>query len=77
MSWPAKGGQRGHGAMGLETLCVEGAVPQQKPVLAAPEFSVAGIRTCTYGGGQRGMGEKAPNPNKLISANVMFIKFLG
>lgn len=73
MSWPAKGGQYSNWPLG--TAWRERW--SNKHVLAAPEFSVAEIRTCTYGGGQQGVGGKAPKPNKLISANVMFIKFLG
>lgn len=74
MSWPAKGGRRGEWASSTERTARRGHW-SDGPVLAAPEFSVAEIRTCTCGGGQQGAG-KAPNPNKLISANVMFIKFL-
>jgi hypothetical protein len=75
VSWPAKWGQ-GHnfGIEHRQAVC-RGA-EKSEHVLAACEVSMAEIRTCTCGGGQgRGWG-KPPNPNKLISANVMFIKLL-
>lgn len=73
MSGPAEGGQWGNVGIGLKTRRVQGRVEKW----ACWGCSVTEIGTCTRGGGEGRVGEKAPNPSKLISANVMFSKILG
>lgn len=58
MSWPAKGADAANWASGTEHT-TRRERRNNKRVLAAPEFSAAERRTCTYGGWAAEGGESA------------------
>ena len=77
MGRPAKGANETTQALGTKPTAERGEPWRKEHILAARGFPVAEIRTCTHGGGQERGGGRAPSLNKLISANVMFIEFVG
>lgn len=77
MSWPAKWGQGGNLRIEQKTSCVRQGSRGASVLWQLVSSQWQKEELVHMGVGRGGVGGEAPTPNKLISANVMFIKFLG